>query len=168
MNPYRFHYAEGCFFPFRLDLELRVINLLKKHGFKVIYKMHPERQHEVEGIFDGLVDRIITKPFEKVYKEADALFFGYGNSTTFGFALGTNRPLFLIDIENTNWNPEVHELLSRRCIIVPAKFDEKNRIQFDEGYFLEKLGQKPEMPDFAYVEKFMIPTNFKKRVTKDE
>ncbi len=159
MNAQRYQYTNVGFFIFMLDLEIRIAKLLKKCGFKVIYKMHPERKGEAKGIFKGLVDSIITKPLETVYGEADALFFGYIHSSTFGFSLCTNRPIFQLDISKDIWNPLAYEHISRRTVMIPAYFDEKNRIQFDEAFLLEKLNQKPERDNSDYVKKFMIPTN---------
>jgi len=155
MNVTRYPYSTGDFFLFQLDLEIRVIKLLKRHGLKVVYKMHPERQREAGGVFEDLADEVLTEPFEKVYGYADALFFGCITSTTFGFALCTQLPILVIDIQGTNWNREAYELLKRRCVMIPALFDESNRIQFDEDLLLGELGQRPRVPDFAYVEEVM-------------
>lgn len=155
MNATRYDYSPADFFLFQLDLELRVAKVLKRSGIRVIYKMHPERKLEAKGVFEGLVDDILTEPFEDVYGHADAFFFGCITSTTFGFALCTHKPVFVIDIQGAKWNAEALALLQRRCVMIPARFDERNRIQFDETVFLRELSKRPEVPDFAYVEKAM-------------
>ena len=158
MHVNRSPYRPGSFFVFQLDLELRVARLLKQQGYEVIYKMHPERRREAEGLFNGLIDRIVAEPFETSYQETDALFFGYTGTSTFGFALCTNKPVFVIDFKGQEWNREAYDLLRRRCTMIPAEFDETNRIRFDEGLLLERLDSRPEVPDFAYVEEIMSPS----------
>jgi len=155
MNAMRYDYSPADYFLFQLDLELRVIKLLKQNGLRVIYKMHPERQREAMGVFEALVDEILTEPFEEVYGGADAFFFGCITSTTFGFALCTHKPVFVIDIQGTKWNKDAFDLLQRRCVMISASFDENNRIQFNEELLLKELSKRPEVPDFAYVEKAM-------------
>jgi hypothetical protein len=156
-SPNRYQYSSGGYFIFQLDIGLRVVDFLKKQGYEVIYKMHPEQRHRADRIFDGRADQIIMEPFEKVHSQTDAFFFSSLKTTAFGFALCTNKPIFFIDIEGTDWNPEAYELLKKRCIMIPSYFDDCNRIQFDEEYFLKELTQGPKVPDFEYVERFMFP-----------
>lgn len=158
MNAHRYPYSVGNFFLFQLDLELRLAQLLKRRGYQVIYKIHPERTKEASGIFEGTVDRILPQPLESVYQQTDAFLFGCIASSTFGFTVCTNKPIFVIDIEGKDWNPEAYELLRRRCVMVPAHYDERNRLEFDEGYLLDKLGRRPEPPDFSYFEEVMVPS----------
>lgn len=159
MNARRYPYSSGDFFLFQLDLELRVARLLKREGYEVLYKLHPDRKKEVEGIFDGIVDRILVEPFESVYSRADSYFFGCITTSTFGFALCLNKPICVIDLKSKMWNPEAYELLSRRCIMLPACFDETNRIQFSEKHLLDGLVNLPEKPDLSYVESFMFASS---------
>jgi hypothetical protein len=160
LNANRYLYSNGDFFVFQLDLELRLVTLLKEQGFEIIYKMHPDRQKEAGGLFSGKADRILVEPFETVYEEADAIIFGCTTSTTFGFALCLNKPVFVFDLEGKYWNPEAYELLRKRCVMIPTRFDERNRLQFEAGWLVDKLKQRPEIPDFAYVEQVMFPQGF--------
>ena len=157
MTPMRYFDYPGLFFYFQLDLELRLVSLLKAHGFEVIYKIHPEVTTEVQDIFEPICDKVVTEPFEKVWHEADALVVKYTASSTFGFALCTNRPIFLIDLEKENWHPEHYLSLRKRCHMIPAWMNKENRIEFDEDMFIEELSSKPEYPDFSYVIKYMFP-----------
>jgi len=159
MNIYRYQYSCGDFFLFQLDLELRLARMLKKSGHEVIYKAHPTTKDEVKGIFDGIVDNIIFDPFETVFKSTDSFVFGNSMSTTFGFAIGTTKPIYLIDIKGTKWNQEAYDLLKKRCVMVPAQFDHQNRIQFDEELLASKLSAPAEPPNFEYLERFMFPLN---------
>ncbi|RLJ04178.1 MAG: hypothetical protein DRP08_02280, partial [Candidatus Aenigmatarchaeota archaeon] len=158
MTPIRYFDYPGLYFYFQLDLELRLVSLLKLHGFKVLYKIHPEVTNEVKDIFMPLCDKILFAPFENVWHEADALIAKYSASTTFGFALCTNRPIFFIDLEKLDyWHPEHYEKLRKRCHMIDAWTNEQNRIEFDEDKLLEGLSSKQEYPDFSYIKKYMFP-----------
>ena len=159
MNARRYPYSSGDFFLFQLDLELRVARFLKQAGYEVLYKLHPDRKKEVEGLFDGIVNRILIEPFESVHSRADSYFFGCITTSTFGFALCLNKPIYVIDLKSKMWNPEAYELLSRRCIMIPAHFDEANRIHFSEEHLLKGLTNLPEKSDLSYVETFMFDSH---------
>ena len=145
------------FFYFQLDLEIKLAKLLNKNGYRVIYKVHPDRADSVKGIFDDIVDEILVTPFEKTYQFADAIVFGCLTSTTFGYAVNTNKPIYLLDIEGQFWNKGVRKLLQKRCTMVTSFFDKSNRIIFDEDYIIDKLKEKQFQPNYEYVEKLMFP-----------
>lgn len=115
-----------------LQLELRLVKLLKKAGYCVIYKVHPDRKKEALGIFEGYVDKIEFNRFEEVYKDADCLLFGHTDTTTFGFSLLTNKPIVFIEEEGKMWFPGVLDLLKKRCRVVEAKADDFGQIIFDD------------------------------------
>lgn len=157
MTPTRYFDYPGLYFYFQLDLELRLVSFLKKNGFKVLYKIHPEVTNDVQEIFESLCDRVLSEPFENVWHEADALITKYSASTTFGFALCTNRPIFFIDLEKDCWDPDHYEKLRKRCHMIDAWRNEQNRIEFDEDKLMKGLSAKQECPDYSYVKKYMFP-----------
>jgi len=157
MNAVRYLYSTADFFLFQLDVELRLLKLLREKGFKAIYKMHPERRKEAAGLFEGRCDEISVEPFEKVWDQADAFFFGCTTSTTFGFALCTNRPVFVLDVEGRSWNSEARELLRKRCGMIPAAFGKGNRLEFDEGTILRNLSMEFGELDMEYLKRCMFP-----------
>jgi hypothetical protein len=157
MNAVRYLYSSGDFFLFQVDLELRMMRLFKENGFIVLYKVHPERRKEAEGIYEGACDQILGEPFEEVWPQADAIVYPITTSSTFGYALTTNRPLIALDLQGKRWNRDAYDLLKKRCTMVPAWFTERNRVDFDEKNLLEALQRKPETPDYAYVRELMVP-----------
>ncbi len=168
MNVSRYFGYPGDWFYYQLDLELRLAEELRSCGFKVIYKMHPERRDEAEGVFDSVCNDILVEPFEEVWREGDAYMFGCVSSTTFGYALCLNRPVVVLDIKNTPWNQEAYSLLKKRCEMVPAWFDNNDRIQYDSN-ILKKAFESPRLPlDMSYVYQIMFPsskTNISSRST---
>ena len=159
MNAIRYYYVPGLFFPYQLDIEIRLIKYLNEKGIRVIYKMHPDRIQVAMDIFSKLDVEIVVDPFEKCWMQADALLIKYTASTILPFALCTNRPIFMLTHEKDIFSAEHFELLAKRCRMIPAWMDERNTIQFDQDAFSAALQVKPEMPNYEYIERFMYPAN---------
>lgn len=157
MDPYRYSELPGGLALIRLDLELRLIETLKLGGYRVIYKVHPDRTHEAHGIFDKYADVVLTEYFERVLDRADAFLFGHVDTTTFGIALLTNKPVVVLNPETQKWFPEPFKLIKKRCHIIHTWFDERNRLIFDRDELLYALAKPPEEPNTEFVEKYMFP-----------
>ena len=149
------------YFYFQLDLEIRLLKQLGNLGYHTLYKIHPETKFEVFDLIEPFCHRIVSNPFEKCWELADAFVVQYSASTTFGYTLCTNRPLFMLDLEKEFWFPEHYELLARRCAMIPAWFEQDGRIMYDQDALAEGLASKPELPDYAYVKKFMFQSGDK-------
>jgi len=121
-----------CHYAFaRLDLELRLIKLLRSNGYYVIYKPHPLTINDVEGIFYGYADEVVRPRFEGVFEKADCLLFGTFATTTFSFSLNSNKPIVLIEVEGNYWYSRTFELIEKRCSVVDAKLVD-GKIVFNE------------------------------------
>ncbi len=156
--------GQGLAFPelTQLDWEIRIINALKKTGCKIIYKTHPD------GKLGGQIDpkifgniTVVNGRFEDLLDSADAFVFYHTRSTTLGTALCTNKPIIYIDGGWEKWLPEMREPFARRCHIVPARFDERNRLVFDEEELREAVARRPQQPDEEFVRRFMMPSDDK-------
>jgi hypothetical protein len=80
------------------------------------------RPHPLAGIAPTT-----DRPFEAVMGEADVFVFDYVQSTTFYEALCTDRPIVVVDMGNPLFSPKVRAMIERRCRIVKARFDDRNR-----------------------------------------
>lgn len=156
--PQRFPLQGGMYCPLQLDLQMRIIELLLSSAFEALYKAHPDVKGAGNTAFSDLGAEIVTKPFEQVWSEADTLIFTYPSTSTFGYALCTNRPIILFDVEGTAWNPEPLALLRNRCTLIPARFDERNRLQFRPDALIEALRRPTKVPDHGYVRRMMSDT----------
>lgn len=156
MNASRYHQegVGGLFFFFQFELEMRLARLLRQNGYRVLYKIHPDRQGGIRELMEPLCDEIVTAPFEQCWKKADAILSKYTGSSTFGFALCTNRPIVLLDNERSLWRSDHYEALKRRCRMVQAWIQD-SRIEFDKNSLIRALKRKPQPPDGAYVRNFM-------------
>jgi hypothetical protein len=139
-----------------LHLELRLVQLLRQNGYRIIYKVHPDQCAAVAGIFDGLVDRIEHGRFEEAFACADCLLFGHSNTTTFGYALLTNRPMVLINVRGKPWYPPFLDLVGRRCKLVDAQADAGGRIDFDDRELLSAISEAPATLSHEVVEQFAL------------
>ena len=157
MNQIRYAEIPGHLSLMHLDLELRITRFLKQIGVEVVYKAHPDRYEEVKGFFDNVVDEVSSEPFERVYKRCDGYLFAHTDSSTFGIALCTNKPIIVMDIEGKKWNEAAYSLLAKRCLLVPARVDERNRIVFSEQELEAYLRAPIEKPDEDFVNQVMNP-----------
>jgi len=155
-NWIRYPYFPACYATMRLDLEVRLAKALGEAGVRVIYKAHPQYAEKTAPLFAGLVDRVVGEPLEGTWRQADAFVFAFTGSTTFGFALCTNRPVIVINPAEEAWQPEALALLARRCRLVPAAVDAQNRVQFDAAALRGALAAPVEEPEYAFVEQAML------------
>ncbi len=152
----------GAFSLLRLDLELRLLEALRRAGYKVLYKAHPDRISEIEGIFANRC-QVVKGHLQEHLDEADAFLFPSVTTTAFSMALCTNKPIITLDLSYKGQQPfsEAMELLRRRCKIVTTKFDQRNRVTFNEDELLDAVSSRPEEPDNGFIEKYMFPGNVK-------
>ena len=122
----------------------------------MIYKAHPDRVREVTGIFENFANEIRVEAFEKVYDSCDAYLFAHTDTSTFGIAVCTNKPIIVIEIEGKPWKGNAQELVSKRCRMVPAWIDEKCRILFDEQALERALNLNIAEPNMEYFENMMV------------
>jgi hypothetical protein len=138
-----------------LHLELRLVKLLKASGYYVIYKAHPDRISEVEGIFEGYADKVFKKErFEDVYDMADCLLFSHAYTTTFGFSLLSKKPIVLINVTGETWFPKAFELLKKRCCIIDAEPDDSGRILFNDQDVIDAVGTSLNNIDYEILHEF--------------
>jgi len=130
----------GLFFVQKINIEYDILTMLRKLGLNVLYKAHPDRKNEVDGLFDNIADKVIYDAFENSWKEADAFIFTYTSTTTFAFALETNRRVVLIDVDTNIVDKGLRQELGKRVDYVPATItDSNNLIKFDKRKLKECL-----------------------------
>jgi len=154
LNTYRYLDGSGYFFYFQLDLQVRLAKLLKENGHQIIYKAHPDRLSEAEGIFNGLVDYVETRPFERVWQNASTYLFTHPGTTVFGESLLTNRNIVLINIQR-KWNLEGFKALRERCHMVDGWYSESNRVNFDTKLLLDAM-HSSDKKDYGVVNKYFF------------
>ena len=132
-----------------------LVKLLKKSGYYVIYKAHPDRLVEVKGIFEGYADKVLTSErFEDVYSMADCVLFSHAYTTTFGFALLTKLPAVLFVTKGESWFPRVFDLLKKRVSVVSTTPDDSGRLEFNEKDLLSAVEKSVHNISYEILEEF--------------
>ena len=154
-NWIRYPHLAGHWALTQLDVEIALIETLRAAGFTVLYKAHPEWESQLKHLFPGLGCGFVGGHLETVWQRADAFVFPRISSSSFGFAVCTNRPIVLLDVDRQDWVEDAYALLARRCRMVPASVDEELRIRFDEKTLIETLRAPVAAPDESYVTEAM-------------
>tara|TARA_B100000795_G_scaffold270028_1_gene262009 strand:+ start:5982 stop:7532 length:1551 start_codon:yes stop_codon:yes gene_type:complete len=147
----------GYHFYSKLVFEVELIKILKKNGFYVIYKPHPERTEGISDFFKNLVDEIIYNKFdnEDVQKRADAYIFSHIGSSAMADALCTNKQVFLLDhITDKNTQKEHLKALHKRVNIINCKFS--NKYELNEKKIISTINNPIKKIDFEYVRNFLF------------
>lgn len=140
------------------DVELRIFRLLQAAGYTVLYKTHPGGVfHELRSQFLPKGIQVIAEPFEEVLDQADAFVYYFTDSTSMAAAVCARKPIVFIHSGFERWFEEPWELFKRRVRVVPAEFDDDNRMIFDESAFLRAVEGKPEEPDEGFLKKYFFP-----------
>ena len=158
--PWRVRHSSASLSLMQLDLELRTVKLLKKQGYDLIYKAHPDRLQESKGIFEDMAQVLYKGYFEDYMDLADLYVFFQMKSTAFSSALCTNRPIIAFKMKDEPFKPfmEPMQLLEKRCSIIQGSFDERNRIILDEKRLQGALNKLPKQINNEFINKYMFPT----------
>lgn len=115
-----------------VDWQARLMAKLKKWGYDVYFKPHPESQSPPPGSFEkSLGVTIIHDNFENILDQADLFIIDYTYTSIMIPAFLTNIPIVLVDFDNLPWNDGARELIQKRASLVECGFDNKNRVSID-------------------------------------
>ena len=153
--PSRLGYGYGDFFAFRMLLELEIMRVVRASGYDVAYKAHPETEPEIAEALRGEGTFRCASSFEDAMGQADLVVLTYPLTTAFGLALCSDLPLVMIDLEGRDWMPEIYEKLRRRCVMVPAKFNERNLVSFRISDLLEGIEEAPSLVSDVYFDAYL-------------
>ena len=145
--------GEGYADIFLIDWQVRLLSRLKRWGYDVTYKLHPESPIlPPRYIEKDLAIPVVTERFERIIDHADVVIFGCIYTSSFRTAISTNIPIVIIDFVGCAWTEKAKDLISKRCAFVKARYDENNRAQLDEWDSmkrgLEEAGEKCNNREF--------------------
>ena len=132
MNTKRYLDDETLFFHQKLALELQIINTLKKRGYDISYRPHPDRFNSCLRLFTDLDVPISQESFPQVPDRYDIFIFTHPTTSTFGSLLQTSAGLILFDSKPELWRPFYKKLLRRRCEIIELEAGKTCQPMFDE------------------------------------
>jgi hypothetical protein len=153
----RKYFEDGrfTFFYDRIFYEINLIKKLKKKGFYVIYKPHPERKSLIKDIFKNYADEIIFEKFENknILNKVDALIYGHTTTTTFGYALCSNLNIFLLDHEDI-YSKEQKKLLKKRVNFIDFNFKSSKDKNYEQLFKCLEKNQKKI--NYEYVKEYLL------------
>lgn len=133
--------------PIHLDWQFRLIEALQEMPIEIVCRPHPE------GFLHGRPNPLAAlvamedRRYEELIPEADVMVFDYGQSTTFYEALCSDRPVVFIDFGNPLFTEGVRNAVARRCRVVRARFDDRNRPHIDAEELAEAVCGGPDQAD---------------------
>jgi hypothetical protein len=152
----RKYFDEGpcSFFYNKMLFEIEIIKFLKKDGFNVFYKAHPERPDFIKKIYDQYADKVYFEKFENLEKYTDigTLLFTNTCSSTFGYSLCTDKKIILL--YNEEYFDEHIKELKKRISIIPCHFDKKYKVNFKK--ISSAINTKDSFINYDYVKKYLI------------
>ena len=125
--------------PVHLDWQMRLAEKLVEMPVDLVLRPHPEgllegRRHPLNDIVP-----VSQSTYEESMSAADVFVFDYDQSTTFYEALSTDKPVVFIHMGNELFSDAVWEMICRRCWVIHARFDDRNRPQIDMEAFEEAV-----------------------------
>jgi len=136
-------------------LVLRIMKILKKAGYYIQYKDHPDTLTQTAGFFEEYADEVITTNFDKVYTQADCFFFITPYTTTFGYSAMTKIPMVYVNNMNFNfWQPDLKKLLDKRAVPFNVKSDNDGYLNFSDDDLLNCIEKSLDRIDHAVVKQF--------------
>lgn len=99
-------------------IEYQLIVELKKAGYKVIYKIHPDRYVETFDLFQGIADEGWGQPFIEVRTTADLLIYSDRFTTSFVEGYVTDIPILLFLDENDPLDSSTRKTLIKRVFFL--------------------------------------------------
>jgi hypothetical protein len=139
MNTNRYLDDESLFFHPKLGLEIRILTSLKRAGYDISYRPHPDRFDSCIEIFKELEVPLSAEPFGEVSRSYEIFIFTHPTTSTFGYLLQSSNSLILFDGNPDLWRPTYKELLRKRCEIIEVKSDLEHQQIFEEDDFLSTV-----------------------------
>jgi len=125
-----------------MEWHRRLLQDIRNLGFRVISKRHPKGLIPEQAIFSNVVDEELLKtPMAAIEQQTDAYVIDFISSALME-AICTLKPVVLIDIPVRMMRPEARTLLSKSVEVIPATFDDRNRVVIDEESLRTSL-EKP-------------------------
>jgi hypothetical protein len=115
-----------------IDWQHRLFARLKKMGFNIIYKGHPDSYAKTpEYLAKDLSIQISDKPYEEIMNNGDLIIYDYLHSSTLQHTLKSNLPVLYIDFGHCPLNQEADVLIKKRIQFVDGWHDDFNRCQIN-------------------------------------
>lgn len=142
MNAIRYYAHHGMNWQSRLNLELKIVQLLLKSGCEVCYKAHPERTKYVSKIMQSVGASVYEEKFENLSVSPDYYIVTYSESSSFPQVLRTKTPILFVNPQLDTWQKQHSKLIKQRCIIIDSCVRADGEIWFDASQIRGALKKK--------------------------
>ncbi len=141
------------------EFYFRICKILDLLGYKIFFKKRPKSKkidytsffkeiNNIEIVYDDLQS-------QNTMKLADIIIFQYGLSSTFLPLMCSNKKLIYFDCGWEKWNPTVKNYLKKRCDVIKATFDSKNKISFSTVKFKKALRPNSKNNNNEFFNKYL-------------
>lgn len=131
-----------------VDWQVRLLSFLRKQGYEVSIKPHPESVYPVRGELAALVDgRVLAGRFEDIELADSILLFDYPQTTAFVRASRSANPIVVVDFGRLAIRPEARRLFEARCALVEGAADADGRLTMDWQALVAGLNAAPGRMD---------------------
>tara|TARA_A100001037_G_scaffold304095_1_gene339838 strand:- start:2698 stop:4323 length:1626 start_codon:yes stop_codon:yes gene_type:complete len=128
-----------------LEWHLRLLNALKATDFHISSKRHPKGNlTETRVLGDAVDQEILSRPFTEILFSADAFVFDFAASA-FMEAMCTNKPVVLVEFPHRRLSDASRDDVAAVCTLVPAEYDDRNRIQADFDHVIKGITRKVDI-----------------------
>lgn len=139
-----------------VDWEARMIASLRRLGYRVIFKPHPESPFPPPpAYFDQLGAELRTERFESIFGDADLIVFGFARTTTFYVSCASEVPILVADMGYGEWTDDAWQLLSRRAGVIAGQAGQDNRIEMDWSALPAAIAHAEMAKDKSFVQTFL-------------
>lgn len=130
----------------KLDLQLRIIDILRETNKQIIYKNRAKNKYPALGqgykhldYFAGEIEYDST-PLSKMLDQADLLILeAIGSTALYEVMTLTKTPIILFKPHVPECSPRFEEILAKRCYVIDLCEDERNQLCFDEAKLRKML-----------------------------
>ncbi len=102
-----------------MRLEHLAIRELQSMGYRVVYKIHPDRREETFDLYKGIADEVWDMPFLEARKKADLLVYCVRQTTAFVEGFETDIPMIVFKEEHDLIPSATRDVLLRRVAFIP-------------------------------------------------
>lgn len=135
----------------KIQLEIKLAKFLKKKGYNVFYKVHPERSFPTTTIMKNYFDGIIDGKLEFVdLSNYNTIIHTYVLGSSFTYSLFLQNNIILLDQDLKKCVKNFNNFVKKRCYMIKTNLKD-NKILFDEKYLeivLKKISKTKKRKKF--------------------
>ena len=141
-----------------VDWQIRLLRRLRRAGYQVLLKPHPESHCPVPtGFAERLDAEIVGGSCQDAMPQADLLLFDFPGATCLLHALRGRQPIVLVDFPYLELDDDARGLLEQRVALVPGHLDERGRATVDWNLLEDALAIAPQRLDRGFVDAYFPP-----------